>query len=280
MQSLRRCGILAGALMVAVVGCSSTSTTAPTTTTGPRSIPAGPTTAAAPPSTATSDVRVYFLQGTKLAVAHRTVAATPAVATATVHELLDGPTPADAGAGLVSAIPEKTELHGITINGGTATVDLSTAFAGGGSPLNAKLAQLTYTLTQFPTVGQVAFRVDGAPLAAAQSATRSSFEDLAPAILVEYPGRGWSVRSPIAVSGTADVFEAQFRVELTDAAGRVLADQPVHASSGTGTRGTFHTSVAFPTGTSGPATFTVFDLSPKDGSRVDVVQIPLELVAS
>ena len=278
MQSLRRYGILAGALVVAVVGCSSTSTTAPRTTPAPTA--PGPTAAATPPTTATSDVRVYFLQGTKLAVAHRTVAATPAVATATVHELLDGLTAADAGAGLVSAIPGKTELHGITINGGTATVDLSAAFAGGGSPLSARLAQVTYTLTQFPTVGQVAFRVDGAPLATAPTATRASFEDLAPAILVESPGRGWSVRSPIAVSGTADVFEAQFRVELTDAAGVVLTDQPVHASSGTGTRGTFHTTVAFTTRTGGPATLTVFDLSPKDGSRVNVGQIPLELVAS
>jgi germination protein M len=280
MRSVRRYGILAGALVVAVVGCGSASNTTPGTTTAPASTQPGPATGPTPPSTSTSDVRVYFLRGNKLEVAHRTVAATPAVATAAMHELLAGPTAADTGAGLVSSIPGRTELHGITINGGTATVDVSGAFAGDRSPLTSRLAQVTYTLTQFPTVGQVAFRVDGAPLAAAHSATRSSFDDLAPSIRVEYPGRGWSVPSPIAVSGTADVFEAQFRVELTDASGAVLAGQAVHASSGTGTRGAFATSVAFPTGAAGPGTLTVFDLSAKDGSRVDVVQIPLELVRS
>jgi hypothetical protein len=241
------------------------------------------------PPASPADVRVYFLHGDKLDVAHRTVTATPRIATAAMTELLAGPTPADVAAGLASAIPGGTRLLGLSIADRIATVDLSGAFAAGGGSLSmaARLAQVTYTLTQFPTVEGVVFRLDGQPLTVLggegividHPASRSSFEGLAPAILVEFPGRGWALQSPLRATGTATVFEGQFQAELTDSAGQVLARQIVHASSGTGTRGDFTTVVPFTVPTSGPGTLTLFDTSAKDGSRIDVVQIPLELVA-
>ena len=233
-------------------------------------------------------MRVYFLRGDKIDVAHRSVAATPRVAAAAMSELLAGPTAADSAAGLTTAIPAATQLLGVTVTTGTATVDLTGTFESGGGSLSmtARLAQVTYTLTQFPTVAQVAFELDGRPVTTFggegivldHPVTRATFESLTPAILVETPGRGWAVRSPLRIAGTADVFEAQFRAELADASGRVIASEPVHASSGSGTRGTFDTTLPFPTGASGPATLNVFDISPKDGSRIDVVQIPLQLL--
>jgi len=87
------------------------------------------------------------------------------------------------------------------------------------------------------------------------------------------------VRSPLRVSGTADVFEATFRAELVDAQERVIAATQVHASSGTGTRGTFDFTLTFATGP-GRATLRVFDLSAKDGSRQDLVSISLRVGAS
>jgi hypothetical protein len=241
------------------------------------------------PPAPTADVRVYFLRGDELDVAHRTVTATPRIATAAMTELLAGPTPADVAAGLASAIPAGTRLLGLTIADRSATLDLSGAFAGGGGSLSmaARLAQVTYTLTQFPTVEGVVFRLDGRPLTVLggegividHPASRSSFEALAPAILAEFPGRGWAVQSPLRASGTANVFEGQFQAELTDSAGQVLARQIVHASSGSGTRGGFTAVLSFTAPTSGPGTMILFDTSPKDGSRIDVVQIPLELVA-
>jgi len=262
------------------VARSTTSTTSATT--------AAPAPAATSAPVATVDVRAYFMQGDTLGVAHRTVVATPGVASAAMAELLVGPSPADAAAGLTSAVPSGTRLLGIDISDGTATVDLSGAFESGGGSLSmtARLAQVTYTLTQFPSVAQVAFRLDGKPVTVFggegimldHPATRATFESLAPAILVESPGRGWAVRSPLRITGTANVFEAQFQAELTDAAGNVLATEPIRATSGSGTRGTFDATLAFSTPETGAATLTVFDLSARDGRRIDVVHIPLELV--
>jgi sporulation and spore germination protein/immunoglobulin-like protein involved in spore germination len=273
--------VLAGCGGSTQQGSPTTSTTRTTSTTPTRS------TSTTTPPAETIDVRAYFLMGEKVAAAHRQVAVTQAVATAAMRELLAGPSAGDRDAGMATAVPAGTRLLGISIAGGTATVDLSGAFESGGGSLSmtARLAQVTFTLTQFPTVGQVVFELDGKPVTVFggegimldHPATRSSFESLAPAILVEQPGRGWTVESPFHVSGSADVYEAQFELELTDGAGHVLTRQPVHASSGTGTRGTFDTTVSFPTGSAGAATLTVFDLSPKDGTRIDVVTVPLRL---
>jgi hypothetical protein len=281
MRPFRRfVAVLAAGLVVAAVGCSSASSpaAAPTTT----GVTAAATTTTTTQASATADVRVYFLRGNKLDVAHRTITATPQIATAAITELLAGPTPADLSAGLSSPIPSGTRLRGIDIAAGTATIDLTATFADGGPPsLTPQMAQVTFTLTQFSTVQRVVFRLDGQPMSGGggQPATRTTFDALAPPILVEFPGRGWAVHSPLQVTGAADVFEAQFQAELTDATGRVLVRKAVTATSGTGTRGTFSTTLAFRATADGPGTLTLFDLSPKDGSRIDVVQIPVELVA-
>jgi germination protein M len=275
-------------------GSSSHSTqTSPTT--------ASPTTAIVPGTTiplttspsqpaSTIDVRVYFLHGEKIDVAHRTVAATTLTATAAMTELLAGPSPADQAAGLTTTVPTGTRLLGINVANGVATVDLSGIFESGGGSLSmtARLAQVTFTLTQFPAINAVTFQLDGKPVTVFggegiildHPATRAGFESLTPAILVEYPGRGWAVQSPVRVAGSANVFEAQFQAEISNGSGAVIASQVIHATSGTGTRGSFSTTIAFPPGASGAATLRMFDISPKDGSRIDVVTIPLQLAGS
>ena len=290
---MKRIGaVLAGIILLGgLTGCGSSSTS--------RSEPTGTTQSPPPTTTATTsgqasttapgapvDLRVYFLHGDKLAVAHRAVPATLEVARAALTELLAGPSPGDVAAGLTSTVPTGTRLLGIDVAGGTATVDLSGGYASGGGSLSmtARLAQVTFTVTQFPTVDQVTFKLDGKPVTVFggegivldHPSTRASFESVAPAILVEFPARGATTGSPIRVSGSANVFEAQIRVELTDPAGRVLASQPVMATAGTGTRGTFATSVGY-RGYRGAATLTAFAVSAKDGSRSDVVRIPLQL---
>jgi hypothetical protein len=96
-----------------------------------------------------------------------------------------------------------------------------------------------------------------------------------PAIVIQQPAAGATVHSPFHATGTADVFEAQFVLEVQDASGHVIASQQVHATSGTGTRGTFDATVTFMG--SGPATLVAYERSPKDGSPVNVVRVPLTL---
>jgi outer membrane biosynthesis protein TonB len=97
------------------------------------------------------------------------------------------------------------------------------------------------------------------------------------AIVVLRPAPGQSVTSPFRVSGTADVFEAQFNLRLVGANGKVITEQQVKATSGSGTRGTYSVMVAYPASARGNATLEVFDISEKDGSVIDLVKVPLVL---
>lgn len=288
--------------LAALVACSGGSDKSATTDSAP-STSAGRSTSLPPATTANSttapasatttaalqpiDLRVYFMRGAHLGVARRRVAGTVATARAAMNELLAGPNSGEATAGLSSTIPAGISLLGIDIADGTATVDLSGGFAGSASPqvMAGRFAQVVFTMTQFPTVSRVAFHLDGRAVAATgpngaaldHPAARTDFEPTSPAILVEAPSPGDQVSSPIRVTGTANVFEATFLIELTDAAGKVVVQQTVMATSGSGTRGTFDVALRYAGHQPGPGKLTVFDASAKDGSRQDVVDIPVVL---
>ena len=160
---------------------SATVTVTPATSASPA---VSPSTSAAPSSAATTSVKVYLLRpigGAQpvhapfVATARRAVPQTVAVATAAVNALLTGPTTQERAIGMSTDIPTGTTLRRLTIAGGVATVDLSSAFAAAGtkSAMTARLAEVVYTLTQFPSVGKgVLFKVDGA--AVTSSAPRGS----------------------------------------------------------------------------------------------------------
>lgn len=231
-----------------------------------------------------SSFAVYLVRGEHVTPAHRVVAHTPAVAWAALSALLRGPTEAERRHGYTSAIPESTGLRSVSLSHAVLTVDLSGRFQAGGGSLSMllRVAQVVYTATQFPTVSRVAFRLDGKPVAAiggegvvvSPPVGRTAFEAQAPAILVEQPLPGDHVPLPLRVRGTANVFEAQFSVEVQTPNGRVLTRRSVHASAGTGTRGSFAISIPLTT----PATKLVlvaYDTSPKNGSRIHVVRVPI-----
>ncbi len=165
-------------------------------------------------------------------------------------------------------------------------MDLSGTFAAGGDPLEerGRLAQVVYTLTQFPTVHGVRFRIDGLPLVFRSGEgtvqrgpqTRDSFEDMTPAIFVEIPTPGDHVGSPLVIQGTANTFEAQFVARILDEDGRTLGQQSVMATSGSGTRGTFNEAIRFTTDAS-RITLVVYEPSAADGHPIHVVRIPLYL---
>lgn len=83
------------------------------------------------------------------------------------------------------------------------------------------------------------------------------------------------MHAPFHVTGTSDTFEAVFRLQLRDAAGTVLVDQQVQATSGSGTRGRFDSTVA--TQHRGAATLVLYERSPRDGSPINTVTIAITL---
>ncbi|MFF7209262.1 Gmad2 immunoglobulin-like domain-containing protein [Streptomyces sp. NPDC008238] len=237
-----------------------------------------PSTTAAPRAVRTA---VYFLHGGKLSAAPRTVDG-PATAAEALRALLAGPSGAERGQDRATAVPSGTVLRSLAVRDRVATVDLSGRFDDGprGASVAARLAQVVFTATRFAGVEKVRFRVDGGPAAALGPAAggrplgRADFEDLSPAVLVESPLLGDTVTAPLRVHGTADTFEAEFRLRLSDRSGRTVADVRVAATSGSGTRGTFDVTVPY-RAAGGPGTLTAYVLSAEDGRRVVLETVPL-----
>lgn len=263
-------------------GSTAVSQTTPPPTTEPTTTSPAP----APDAARTVPVGVYFTRGEKVAVARRTVAA-PALAANAMKALLAGPTAAEKAEGLDTQIPAGTKLLGIVVRNGTATVDLSKRFESGGGTLSMtmRIAQVVGTLTRFPNIKRVAFKLDGVAvesiggegLIVSPSVDRADYEDAFPAIVPEVPLPGTQVPRPLVVAGTANVFEAQFRVSVLDAAGKVIADRAVTASAGTGTRGTFRAAVPYPANHAGKGIVRFYERSAKDGTPINVIDVPVTL---
>lgn len=244
---------------------------------------ATPTVAPAPETTT---LAVYLLRDGKVSPVSRTVDKTQAVARAALEQLLEGPTTEERAGGLASAIPVGTTLLDVSVAGGVATVDLSGAFddGGGSASMLGRVAQVVATLTRFPTVERVAFRLDGEPVEAIGGEGvivdppigRLAIEEQTPQILVESPLPGDTVSSPIVLRGTANVFEATVSLEVRDAADDVILETFTTATSGTGTRGTFSTSLELPD-TEGPVTIVAFEASAEDGRPLHVARVPVML---
>jgi hypothetical protein len=130
-----------------------------------------PVTTAAPPSVEVDAgnrpegprLTVFFVRGAHLAPVTRT---TDAATTVSALDLLvEGPTRAEVGTGIRTALaPEVVGVDQEFPDSG-ATVSVTRGFTGltGGNQLLA-VAQVVWTLTDLPTVAAVRFTVDGAPV--------------------------------------------------------------------------------------------------------------------
>jgi hypothetical protein len=248
----------------------------------PTAEPSSPSTSPKPsspsPSSAPTDstiVRAYFWLGGApnadgLVPVLREIPATKSVATAAMNALLGGPNAVERANAISTAVPNGTQLLGLTIDNGIATVDLSSEFAAaaGGDAYQQRLGQVVYTLTQFPAVKGVSLRIEGA--GDANVLKRGDYVQLLPSMWVDRPAWGGALGNPGHVTGSADVFEATFRVAILDGSGKVLADQGVMASCGTGCRGTFDVTVPYDVGKAQYGTLRVSVPSAQDGSPQDV----------
>lgn len=104
----------------------------------------------------------------------------------------------------------------------------------------------------------------------------SSSDSLGKNIIVTAPANGAFVRSPLIVSGSARVFENQFRIRLRDQDGTILIEMGVYAHSpDVGQYGSFQESIIYLSPHGSQGTVEVFDYSAKDGSEIDMVQVPV-----
>jgi hypothetical protein len=243
---------------------------------------------ASPQSGPTTSLEVWLTKGETLYLVHRSVPETAAVGRAALEALLQGPTTEEAALEISSALPDDVELRDLSISDGVATVDLSGSYErGGGSlALRMRLAQVVFTLTQFPTVTGVSFRIDGEPITTfsgegidvSSPQRRKDYDDLLPPIVVESPAVGERVSSPVEISGTANVFEATVSIRILDADGNVLVETFTTATCGTGCRGTYEEAVPFSVDFEQQGRIIVYESSAEDGSVLFPVTIPVTLV--
>ncbi|WP_243074623.1 Gmad2 immunoglobulin-like domain-containing protein [Microbacterium sp. SS28] len=98
------------------------------------------------------------------------------------------------------------------------------------------------------------------------------------AITIDTPAEGTTLSVPFAASGTADVFEAALTIDAVDESGMTACVRHLMATSGSGTRGTWEGTLAFPP-EEDPlrVTFRAYTMSPEDGSMANLVEFPVTI---
>jgi len=94
-------------------------------------------------------------------------------------------------------------------------------------------------------------------------------------ITIDAPAAGATVSVPVTASGTANTFEAALTVDALNEAGDFLCIRNVMATSGSGTPGTWETTLGFAPESESvdmPVTLRAYEISAKDGSRVNLVE--------
>jgi hypothetical protein len=242
---------------------------------------------------ATTIVRAYFFLGGELGTEGlvpvlREVPKTRAVATAAMHALLAGPTSTESGEReITSAVPAGSRLLGLRVENGIATVDLSREFESGGGSMSifVRLGQVVYTLTQFPTVDNVLFEIEGQPVTVFSSEGivldgpigRDAYADQLPVIYVDRPAFGAALGNPARITGSANTFEATFMITLLDGTGARIVETHAMATCGTGCRGTFDVTIPYTVTEAGWGTLRVWESSARDGSAQFVREYPVWL---
>ncbi|MGY1669129.1 GerMN domain-containing protein [Geodermatophilus sp. SYSU D00710] len=156
--ALRTVALLVAASLV--VGCGVRPQDAPETVS-----PAAAPSPTPPGDTATTgpQLTVFLVRGADLVpVQRRTDAATVQAA---LEQLVEGPSRAEAGTGIRTALPpEVVGVEEVGV-GGIVTVAVTRGFTGitGGNQLLA-VAQVVWTLSDLPTISGVRFVVDGTPV--------------------------------------------------------------------------------------------------------------------
>ncbi|TDB81681.1 Gmad2 immunoglobulin-like domain-containing protein [Micromonospora sp. KC721] len=291
---MRRAAVRLGvAVLLLLGGCGSprSGSLGPAPTAAPVATPSPPTTVAPPPTSApagpprptgtstppapttpptgTVTVELWYTRDGRIVPTRRTRPTILTTSRLALAELAAGPTAVEAAAGLATLVPTGVEVTRIA--DGTAVL-AAVPTTGGPAAVRLREAQIVWTLTQFPTVRRVRF-------GSAAPVDRADYADLLPPIVVTSPGIGARVAGPVTVAGTADVFEATVSVRVLDAAGREIATTFTTATCGTGCRGDYRVLVDYGLDREQAGTVEVYEVSPVDGSRTNLVAVPVRLAA-
>jgi hypothetical protein len=196
-------------------------------------------------------VRMYFMLDAESGAAGlvpvlREVPVSGSVDLSAVEALLAGPHQSELGVSprISSRIPDGTRLLEFTVNDGIATVDLTDEFEAPGDRMSAlgRLGQIVYTLTAYPWIRAVDFKVEGRAVAALADGevvltgpvgradprdigpNEPFFEAILPSIFVDGPSWGEKLHGQALVTGTARLARDQFMISAFDAAGRKLSE--------------------------------------------------------
>ncbi len=224
------CGSTTDAPTDAGAGSPSGSTVASTSTTEAPIVPA-----TTDPS-GTTRFNVYWLRtcpspevatavgDCRIAVGESRTTTDPDILTAAMEALNGGPNEAERAAGLSSNIRSISDFYGVRVEDGVAVVDYNRYFETAAT--RPQVAQVVYTLTQFPTIAGVRFEVDHAPNGATgtRPAGRGDVLELAPPVLVESPALGGVVGPTFAVAGTLAAPDVTFSTRVVALDGTALAE--------------------------------------------------------
>ena len=238
-----------------------------------------------PVAHASTSISVWFKRSARLWYTERTAPAASFPVRTAVRALLDGPNTAESAAGVKTAVPAGTKLLSTSVTGGVATINLRQKFASPAPRKNVRmrLAQLTFTATQFANVHAVHLEIAGSAVtsiggvAVPAQMTRATFSRLVPAIVVHTPVIGAHLTSSVSVTGTSDVFEAAMVVKVLNSGGRRIAAADVLASCSTGCRGHFAATLAYHVMNAQNGTIVVTDTSGRGGRPPHIVRIPVQL---
>ncbi len=248
---------------------------------------------------ATRNVSVYFVNdqpdgGPFLIPVTRTVPADGDLLEATVTALLEGPTVAEMNGSpaLWTEIPTGTRLLGLEHTApGVVEVDLSGEFesGGGSATMFARLAQMTFTLTQTLQTTEVAYSIDGVPITVfsgegivlGETINRDYFNDtgIIPEVFADTPAWFATAGRPLQVTGLARVFEAALDWELYDNDGTLLASGFAMTTEGGPAWGRFAFTVDYDVSFDQVGTLMVFEISANDGSKIFLREHPIWLTA-
>ena len=179
--------------------------------------------------------------------------------------------------------PAGTQILGVTVEDGIASVDFNDAFYDLPSvtQTTGELARVVFMLTEFDGIDSVFFLRDGevADVVGADGIVldgpqaRSDYYDLLPRIFIESPVEGTTLPPTFAVSGLANTFEGnvQWRITLLD--GTTVNQGFTTATCGDGCWGDFEVVIDRLFVEDTEVFIELWDVSAEDGSVQNLVEI-------